>query len=90
MKNKKTIKDDTTGLHYVGRVIGNNVCYYIEQCWSISPNNEETQDIYVEAKTYDGEKITLVFNPDDYIDTFTPTMFDHVKKHYINYLKQKK
>jgi len=55
------------------------------------PNNDESQEIHVVANRFvNGEDITLVFTPEDWLDTFTPTMYEHVKENYIKYLKNKK
>lgn len=62
----------------------------IDHCHTISPNHiDHTQEIYVGAKLNDGSEITLIFTPEDWLDTFTPTMYKHVKKHYIKYIEEK-
>ena len=64
---------------------------YIDRCQSVHPNHvDHTQEIYVECKDWKGEQITLIFTPVDWIDTFTPTMYEHVKEQYIKYIQQKK
>jgi hypothetical protein len=50
---------------------------------------ETTQEIYVGARLFNGDEITLIFTPEDWLDTFTPTMYKHVKKEYIKYIEQK-
>lgn len=84
------INDPQTGLSYIGKQVKKDEPIYIDRCWRLSPNNDEVQEIYVDAKTFDDKEITLVFTPDDWLDTFTPTMYEHIKKNYIKYLKQKK
>lgn len=63
---------------------------YVRGCVSVSPNNAEWQEIQVTCELYNGETIDLVFTPDDWLDTFTPSMYDRVRDSYINHLKQKK
>ena len=64
---------------------------YVDRCVSLHPNNvNTTQEIYVEAKDIDGNIVTLIFTPDDWLDTFTPTVYDMVKEQYIKYLTDKK
>lgn len=64
---------------------------YIDRCSELHPNNvNTTQEIYVIAKDFEGKEYTLIFTPDDWLDTFTPTVYDMVKKQYIKYLEQKK
>ena len=63
---------------------------YIDRCWQVSPNNANTtQEIWVSAKDFTGKEYDLVFTPDDWLDTFTPTMYNHIKKEYIKYLENK-
>lgn len=62
---------------------------YIRNCHTVMPNNDDSQEIYVSAELYDGREITMIFTPDDFIDTFTPTLFEQVKRSYIKYLKEK-
>lgn len=62
----------------------------VDRCFSVHPNHaDHTQEIYVGAYLNDGTEITLIFNPEDWLDTFTPTMYNHVKKHYIKYIEEK-
>jgi hypothetical protein len=62
----------------------------VDHCFSVHPNNmETTQEIYVGARLFNGDEITLIFTPEDWLDTFTPTMYKHVKKEYIKYIEQK-
>jgi hypothetical protein len=64
--------------------------YPVDHCHTVSPNNiDDTQEIYVGARLFDGSEITLIFTPEDWLDTFTPTMYKHVKKHYIKYIEEK-
>ena len=63
---------------------------YVRSCYSLSTNNKHVQEIYVDVETFDGEYYTLVFCPDDYLDTFRPSIFDHVRGEYIKYLLDKK
>jgi len=43
---------------------------YIDRCTEVHPNNSESQEIFVVAKTIDGDELNLIFNPEDWIDTF--------------------
>jgi len=64
---------------------------YIRECHTISPNNGDAQEIIVVAERFiNGEDVELVFTPGDWLDTFTPTMYEYVKDNYIKYLKNKK
>jgi len=64
---------------------------YVDRCHTVHPNNvNDTQDIYVGCKDWLGKEYTLIFSPEDWLDTFTPTMYEHIKEHYIKYLQQKK
>ncbi len=62
---------------------------YVRQCVGLMGNNSDSQEIHITCETFEGETINLVFMPDDWIDTFTPTIFNHVKKEYIKYLEKK-
>lgn len=63
---------------------------YVDRCHAVHPNHvDHTQEIYVECKDWLGKEYTLIFTPEDWLDTFTPTMYKHVKKEYIKYLEQK-
>jgi len=61
----------------------------IDRCIEVHPNNSESQEIFVVAKTIDGDELNLIFNPEDWIDTFKPTTFKIVKDQYIKYLIDK-
>lgn len=63
---------------------------YVRQCVSLSPNNDEWQEITVTCELFNGDVINLVFTPDDWLDTFKPSTYDHVRDSYIKYLKEKK
>jgi hypothetical protein len=63
---------------------------YVDRCHGLHPNHaDHTQEIYLEFKSWSGKVYTLIFTPEDWLDTFTPTMYKHVKKQYIKYLEQK-
>lgn len=64
---------------------------YIRECHTLFPNNDDSNEISVIIERYgDTSDIELVFTPQDWLDTFTPTMYEHVKKNYIKYLTDKK
>lgn len=64
---------------------------YVRECHTVAPNNGDSQEIIVVAERYvNGEDVHLVFTPEDWLDTFTPTMYEHVKDNYIKFLKEKK
>jgi len=64
---------------------------YIRECHTIVPNKGDSQEILVIAERFvNGEEVHLMFTPEDWLDTFTPTMYEHVKDNYIKYLKEKK
>ena len=64
---------------------------YIRQCHTVSPNHGDAQEIIVVAERFvNGEDVELVFMPEDWLDTFTPTMYEYVKDNYIKYIKGKK
>ncbi len=62
---------------------------YIDRCTEVHPNNSQSKEIFVVAKTIDGDELNLIFNPEDWIDTFKPTTFKIVKDQYIKYLIDK-
>lgn len=65
--------------------------FYIDHCHTVSPNSGDAQEIIVVARRFsNGEDIELIFTPEDWLDTFTPTMYEHVKENYIKYIKNKK
>lgn len=63
----------------------------IDFCHTIQPNHiDHFQEITVVARRMcNGEDITIIFTPEDWLDTFTPTIYKHVKEHYIKYIEQK-
>lgn len=64
---------------------------YVRECHTVSPNNGDAQEIIVVAERFiNGEDVHLVFTPEDWLDTFTPTMYEYVKDNYIKYIKNKK
>ena len=86
-QNKKTIVDPMPGLSYTGKQTDEQIIY-VDRCWRVSPNNEEVQEIQVDLKTMDDREVTLIFTPDDWLDTFSPSMFEQVKKEYIKHIKK--
>ena len=62
----------------------------IDRCHTVSPNNDDFQEINVIAVLNNGSEVHLIFTPEDWLDTFTPTMYEHVKKEYIKYIQDKK
>lgn len=63
----------------------------IDFCHTVQPNHAEAeQEIVVVARRMcNGEDVTLIFTPEDWLDTFTPTLFKLVKKNYIKYIEEK-
>lgn len=63
----------------------------IDFCHTVQPNHiDHFQEITVVARRMsNGEDVTLIFTPEDWLDTFTPTMYKHVKEHYIKYIQEK-
>ena len=87
------MKDEITGLEYEPKKTKKEKepqPLYIDRCVSVCPNNDGTQEIYVEFKTFENMWGHLVFTPEDWLDTFTPTMYEDIKKNYIKYIKEKK
>lgn len=65
-----------------------NNTFYIDHCYTVMPNSDDRQEIYIDAKTFDGKEISLIFTPEDFLDTFKPSLFDRVRKSYIQFLEK--
>lgn len=63
---------------------------FVDRCHTVSPNHADSQEISICFKTFNNEEFELVFTPEEWLDTFTPTMYEHVKENYIKYIKNKK
>jgi len=79
------------GKEYTRVTVNTPKTFYIDHCHTVMPNNVDTQEIIVVARRFsNGEDIELIFTPEDWLDTFTPTMYERVKDNYIKYIKDKK
>lgn len=64
---------------------------YVRECHTVMPNQDDSQEIRVLATRFvNGEEVELVFTPEDWLDTFTPTMYERVKESYIKYIRNKR
>lgn len=70
---------------------GKEVLIPVKQIHTIKPNNKDfPTEIYLSGTMNSGQEFSMVINAMDWLDTFDPTMFEQVKKTYINYIKEMK
>jgi len=62
---------------------------FVDKCIAVYPNNGDSQEIeIIIERLSDRQRMSIIFNPEDWLDTFTPSMFNHIKKNYIKYIEE--